>query len=546
MTNFFTYLSNKCKQYTHRMFYIAMNNTSILHYGTLYCSLLALDQFIIKKIGTKEPYIVLISNNILFKSIIFIYCFITGTKLVMISPKFPTSEIFSTILSKRGVNFLLIDNEILLKIKDTEREEGINILQFFKHVETTLKMLEILLEPVDGEGIISLKLLFKKGNRKRLTDKPFVSILSPGTTSQSSIVNVPYRTFGKSVSDLSYFMGLKSGDKVSVIANFELYPMVYTILGLLNGTSFVQLEKDGETISSNELKESISTTNNKPNVFFISTDNFRYIWDGILSNVYSKKFLYYISKYNFLLFIVNYFIRREVRNTFGKQATKVHILNEELGYNILDILKCSKIMFSSSYGFLEQGNFLAFKDPSMLKDKNFMLKPGGSILKDTNVTIENLIFEGMKSEMQIGDICIPESERSPFIPSDDIGFFVPNISAQGDRKYLYVTNRKKRVLSDPLNSLSLLERSMKDTFLIRDCFIREVSSGQYEVFLEPREELLDTIGMTWEEYYNTIQKYLSKFKDTTSINISSFAILNFNGMRNIAGKLQYYIMQNNA
>jgi len=542
--SFMTYLSNKCKQYAHRIFYILMNNTSILHFTTFIGSLSSLDQFITKTLNGKLPFIVLISNNILFKTIVFTYCFMTGNKLVMISPKFPISEVLSTILSRRGVNLLLVDREILLKIKDAEKEEGINILQFFTHVETTLKMLEILLEAKDtasdNDGKV-LRYLTQKSRARKILTTPLVSILSPGTTSVPSITNVPYDTFGKSTLDLSYFMGLKPGDKVSVIANFELFPTIYTILGLLNGTSYVQLEKDDEISSHTELKELLNRSNHKPNVFFISTNNFRNVWDSILSDVYSKKCIYFLSKFSLVSPIVNYFIRKELRNTFGKQTTKIHILNEELGFSIWNVLKCSKIMFSASYGFLEQGNFLAFKDPSMFRNKDFMLKPGGSILKDTKVDIHNLIFEGMKQEMKIGDIYIPENETTTAIRSGDIGFFVPNTPEQGDRKYLYIYDKNFRNDAKVLRSLDLLERTMKDTFLIRDCFIRRVGDN-YEVFIEPREELIDTVGMSWEEYHTAIKKYLEKFKDNTNLHITRFAILKFKGMRNVAGKLQYYAM----
>ena len=539
MKNSFTYLINKCKQYMHRIFYISMNNTNILYFSTLLYSLNTLDRFITKTINREVPYIVLISNNILFKTIVFTYCFITSNKLVMISPKFSISEIINTILSRRSVNLLLIDIDILLKIEEAEREEGINILQFFTHIETTLKMLEILLwekETTDpNEDGKALRHLSLKGRIRRLTSVPTVSILSPGTVSNSAIINTPYKTFGESILNLSYFMGLKPDNKVSVIADFELFPTVHTILGLLNGVSYVQLADDNIISSHNELKELINRLNHKPNVFFISTNNFRNIWDSVLQSIYTNKILFFLSKFNLTKWIVNYFIRREIRNTFGKQTTKIHILNEELGFSIWPILKRSKIMFSSSYGFLEQGNFLAFKDPSMLYNKNFMAKPGGSILKDADVEIHNLIFEGMKSEVQIGEIYVNK------INSGDIGLFIPNISEQGDRKYLYIYGKKYRNDPKVLRSFDLLERTIKDTFLIRDCLIRKTGDN-YEMFIEPREDLLDAIGISWEEYHDTIRKYLIKFKDNTGVQISHFAILKFSGMRNIIGKLRYYIM----
>jgi hypothetical protein len=48
--------------------------------------------------------------------------------------------------------------------------------------------------------------------------------------------------------------------------------------------------------------------------------------------------------------------------------------------------------------------------------------------------------------------------------------------------------------------------------------------------------------MSWEEYYTTLHKYIAKIKANSEIDISHFAILKFGGMRNFAGKLQYYTM----
>ena len=561
MKKIFTHITNKCKQYTNRIFYTCANNNLLLSYTMLFNAMYALDQFIANKLKNDEPYITIVSENILFKSIVFLYCFFTSTKLIMLSPKFSTGEIVNTILSRRGINILFIDKEMLSNIENFEEEEGINITNFFNYIETTIKMLEIILDNKHEQSVSQLTTMIKKGRRKILTN-PFpthISILSPGTTFEPCITNVSYNTLGKSMLALSYFMGLKPGNKVSVIADFEFYPGMYTILGLLNGIQFVLPEKDTSMYSGEELKDMINKTDHKPEVIFISSNNFKKVWDTILLKVYSNKLLFMLSKYLLTKWIVNKILLREILTMFGKQVQKVHILNEELGFFVLDILKKSKIMFTSSYGFLEEGNFLAFKDPEVFKHKNFIYKPGGTLLKD-NENFFNKVFINLEqgfistSKLEVGEICVnvnEDEEDIKYIPSDDLGMLIPNIPNQGDRKFLFVYGKSARHKEDDIYledqaSLDLIERSLKDNWLIRDCFLQRNwennTDPTYNLFVEIREDLLDVRHISWEEIESTVRIMAMELDKNSSTRIDGYAILKFNGMRNIADKLQYYNM----
>jgi hypothetical protein len=177
-------------------------------------------------------------------------------------------------------------------------------------------------------------------------------------------------------------------------------------------------------------------------------------------------------------------------------------------------------MFTSSYGFLEQGNFLAFKDPEVFKHKDFIYKPGGTILKDT--------------------------EEKDYSSSGDIGFLIPNISNQGDRKFLYVYGRSTRHLIKDLPSLDLIERSLKDTWLVRDCLLQRISipgkddEYTYNLYIEIRDSLLDSKMISWQKTQDMIKVFAQDLSRLSLINITHIGILNFDGMRNIADKLRYY------
>ena len=560
MKNIFSYVYNKCKQYTNRIFYTDINNSVTLHYAMFMSILLAFSDLLDSKLKNKEPYIVLISGNFLFKTIVFTYCFLTGTRLVLISPKFQLSEIVNIILSRAGTNVLLLDTHILFKIQEMEEEEYINILGFFEYIDTTAHIMENLLENEKYNKNYSLSKIYNKG-RANYESNPMMSasILSPGTSYESCIVNVPYQLFGKSMLALSYFMGLKPSDKVSVIADFEFHPNIYTILGLITGIHYVSFETEEETQSGEEIANAIKNSNHKPNVILISSNKFKKVWDTVLLNTYSNRIFLLLSKCIVTKWITNMIIRLKVQKIFGKEVKKVHILNEELGFHVLDILKKSKIMFSSSYGFLEQGNFLAFKDPELFGHKDYIYKSGGTLLRNNDMIFKNIFIDEDESykvgkDITLGEICLEEdilnNGMTSILRSEDLGFTIPNVLNQGDRKYLYMYGRKQR---DPVHnkmSLDLLEKSLKDTLLIRDCLVRRRNihvngtevSYSYDVFIELREDLLDITKANWQKVQNSIVALLLDVEDKFSIKIENHAILNFDGIRNVADKIQYYLI----
>lgn len=537
---------NKWRHYMNRIF-LSDTNNNVVWYKQLVLYLLGLDNIFNKKLKVEYPSIVLISDNLLTKIIVFTYTFITNTDLILISPKFTIAYIVNAILFNKKANVLILDKNIENMILQFEKEENIIVLNYFKYVETTMSLIEKMNSIITNENEVHLNRLYKKGINKTLTDSNHiakVSIFTPGTSSEPSVVNVPYQVLFKSMKVMSHFMGLKTGDKISVITDFEFFPNIFTLLGLLNGLFFIQPAEDIQ--SSNDFIDQFKTSYHKPSIIVISSDKFKTIWDGILLKVYGNKILFKLSKIQLLSWIPIFFILKEIKKVFGKNVNKIHILNEELGTWCLDVLRKSKISFTSSYGFIEQGNFLAFKDPILFKHRNFYSKSGGTLLKDSEDIFESVhINENPTISNSVGEITVETNVKNKrmVLLSEDLGTLVDNVQSQGNRKYLHVLSRKNRhlIYSSLTMKLDFIEKSIKDNILIRDCFLIRVENG-YRLYIEPREDLLDTHNIKWDELNLAINLLIKETKDIQTIDIVGYAILNFKGFRNIAGKLQYYLL----
>jgi hypothetical protein len=501
---------------------------------------------VFKRLKLEEPRFAVISDNLFLKVIIFIYSLFTNSRLFLISPKFHISEIIHALLSIRNLNILIADTKIINSIKLYEEDEGIDILSFFKVVLYTNHLSDVLNADIstNKNDVSDFRVIRKLSTFKKLIyEKAYqVSILSPGTTSFPSIVNLLYSTLCKTAFTVGFFTGLKPGQKVSIIADFEEHPALFTILGLITGVTQVQLTEDNEITSAKELKSSISSNSFKINQLFISSTNFKILWNDVISNVYSNKFWYFLSNFKLTKWIVNYVLKRKIENVFNK-IKKVHILNEELGTYPLTILrKSKKIMFTSSYGFLEQGNFLAFKDPILFRHPKYSLLSGGTLLKDTSDHIfTTLIKSYNKDDINVVNEIYSFDQIGRLLSSEDIGKLIENSKEQGDRHFLNVLGRKERNTNYSDITLEEIEKVFKDSILIKDCII--IKKGTvFHMFIEARIDVLDSNGISFALFNNTIRTMLYTFYDKTKIDISNFAIIPFDGIRNIAGKIQYYNM----
>ena len=559
-------IRNRWKQYAKRVF-LSDTSNNLVWYENLVTYLSNLNTVLEKKLKLEEPIVVIVSNDLLVKVVVFMYCFLTNTNLILVSPKFNITAIINAISAKRA-NVLIIDMDIKHNISMYEQEEGVSIFKYFKCVETTAKLLEVITGPIIGTSHINV--LFRKGLHAIETlssenelikniyssdfedrEIPKITILSPGSSTESSFVNVPYKVLCKSMQLMSYFIGLKPEDKISIITDFEFFPNIFTLLGFLNGVQLVQPNVD--ISSAEEFTDEFKKFNVKANVIIIDSYRFKTIWDSLILKVYGNRLMFKLSKYKLLERIPEYVLLQEIQKLFGKE-TKVHILNEELGLYCLNILRRSKVLFTSSYGYLEQGNFLAFKDPTLFKSKKFYSKPGGTILKNSPELFDSVGTEDSNAVFYINgkDYGLLEEElkeitvktmiagRPWTMRSEDLGAEIPNIPSQGKRQFLYIFGRICRypsVMTD--NSLELMEKSVKDTLLIRDCLIIR-DGDELSLVVEQRLSMFDIHRIGEEELKAVIQSLVSSLKRDNNIVINKLVTMELKGMRNIAGKIILY------
>ena len=544
---------NRLKQRKNYLFFTSVNLDKHITYKHLMYYMRNLHILCDDKLPNIPISIVLASNSILLKMITFCYCFLAHVDLTLISMKLPIDAIANSILFAREANILIIDKRLESKLKEYEDEKKVSILENFKVVKAdSILLIDISSFSITSEP--SLNRLLNKGinNVIRKCNQPGkVSILSPGTSKEPSIINVLYETFIKSIHVMSYFMGLKAGDRVAVIAPFEFFPSIFTLLGLLNGVHYLQPEEDIQ--SAEDYIDQFSSSVMKPEIVIISSYHFKLIWDSILLKVYGNKLMFRLSKTKLFNWVVKNAILREISNTFGKTVKKVHILNEELGTWCLDILRHSKIMFTSSYGFLEQGNFLAFKNPELFRHKDYFNKPGGTVLKEApeyfervGINKEDWILTQKDSNQVVGELIVntmsdldPRTFGKRLAKSGDWVVEIKNIESQGDRKYIRILGRKSRNEINVKMSIDMAEKTMKDTILIRDCLL--VKRGDtHHLYVEPRKDVMNIHGIHSTELDGLILFLIKEVNKHAFINITGYALLPFDRMRNAAGKLEYY------
>lgn len=516
----------------------SMSNMRWMNYKSIVKMIDYFDYKINHVCGKEHINIAVVSTDVFLKSIVFLYGLFTQSRIVFISPKFTLNEIIGNLLSTGcNINVLITDMNIIRDIKRLEIEDDIGVLNFIPHILYSQEILDELyvhvsdLPEKDINAYKSLKRLIRKSIDQLIgiKDESYFTFLSPGTDSHPSFINIYSQTLIETALRIRYFFNFKQNTTVSIVANFESYPVLFTILGFITGIKYINVS---ETIYDvEEFKTTLKKNKVNIHTLFISSNEFKKIWDYIMEKVFMRKIYFFFNKFKITRFITNWAIQREISNTFS-YVRNVHILNETLGVFALKHLGRSKIMFSSSYGFMEQGNFLAFKDPILFKHEHYYDKPGGTILKTCS---------GINNAPEIGsnNSLLLQSNDMTIIPGD-ICSFISNINSQGDRPYLLFHDRDIRVLDISDTSISMLEKLLKDDIIIRDCYIVK-NNNSYSFYFEVRENLLDLYGISYESLNNTIRSSLSKLSGKINLSTIGHAIINLNGMRNTAGTIKLYI-----
>lgn len=539
----------KWKGYNKKVF-LSDTGNNYVWYSNLMLLVIRFDAMLTAKLKSREPKIVVVSKNNLCKIIILLYSLLTKTSVTFISPKHRISLILSSMSIRSTYNVLIIDSDVIARLRKVETEEDIGVIGKFAFLETSLLLLDKLSNNIEDHcvsdapnSIISTKLneinkLASKNLEK--VDVPILSVLTPGTTSESGFVNIDFDTIQSNYVAMLMLLEIKEDDTIAIVADFESYPLIYTLMNFIKGTRLIISEKEIE--SAEDYVEEFSKANVKPTTVMISSDKFKLIWDSIMIKVYSNKVYFALSKFMLLNWIPDIIVRKTIRKTFGKRVKRIHILNEELGFYCLGILKRSKISFTSSYGIIEQGNFFAYKNAYDFKNKETIHMPGGRIVNNVSLLNSSKI-KTEKDEKIIGEIVMELANTDndmTKIVTDDLGMLL-NI---GNSKYLYVFGRSSRhFLPYDKYSFDLTERILKDQILTRDCAIQKINSTEYNLIIEPREELLNSKFIGEDEFNQAVQNWASDFEELSGIKISNYAVTRFNTFKNIAGKLEYYLLQ---
>jgi hypothetical protein len=539
----------KWKGYNKKVF-LSDTGNNYVWYSNLMLLVIRLDAMLKAKLKSKEPKIIVVSSDNLCKIIIFLYSLLTKTSTTFISPKHNISLIISSMSIRNSYNVLIIDADVITRLKHVERDEGIGIIGNFAFLETSLLLLEKLSNNIEescvsdrSDNIISTKLneINKLVNRNlEKVNVPILSVLSPGTTSESSFVNLDFDTLQSNYVTLSTLLEIKEDDVIAIVADFESYPTVFGLMNFIKGSRII--------VSNEEIKdaedyiEEFKKTNVKPTMVMISSNKFKLIWDSIMVKVYSNKIYYALSKSILLSWISDIIVRKSLSKVFGKSVTRVHILNEELGFYCLDILKRSKISFTSSYGLIEQGNFFAYKNMHDFKDKETLRMPGGRIVNSVSFINETEIQTESDKKI-IGEVVLELNkpvDSMSHIVTDDLGILLKI----KNKNYLYVFGRASRhFLPYDKYSLDLTERILKDQILIRDCLLQKVNTGEYNLIIEPREELLNSKFIGEDEFNQAVRSWANDFESLSGMKILNYAIVRFDAFKNIANKLEFYLLE---
>jgi len=188
----------------------------------------------------------------------------------------------------------------------------------------------------------------------------------------------------------------------------------------------------------------------------------------------------------------------------------------------------------------------------LFKNKKYYSKPGGTVLKDSDEVFDKVyVEENTFTDCKIGGNYVGEvvvesvlDGKRRIMKSEDLAMEIPNVETQGSRKYLYIIGRKNRYPARIADmNFDLVEKSLKDSLLIRDCFMTKTIDKDhkdcYMLYVEPREEIFDVLNINLEELKSAVELLIKELKDK-SVNVVAYAIMRFDGMRNVAGKLQYY------
>jgi hypothetical protein len=361
-----------------------------------------------------------------------------------------------------------------------------------------------------------------------------VYVLSPGSFDHEKYYFVSYETMIRAMEnyiDMDLRYKPYSLNNIIIIGRWEQLFAFYSIMPILMKPGEIKRLVFCNDGNIEKMYNIFRDHGDSYKQVIISPYDMRKIWDHSLLEVNKRKFVFKLNEYNFFKSIIRYITAVKIEKFFTKKIRDVHIINDDMGTDVLDVLRTSKITFTSSYGTLEVANFIAYKHNALLQESEFGILSGGEL-----PTKHELNFE-IKS--------FPFKEEGNFILRDIDGREVDSndvcavISLPDDKEFLaYFGKNSKLFFNDQSEKMyfDLFRKTFKDSLLIRDVLIYHKDS-KIILLIEPRRWLLDMQHISFNQYTAFIKSFIAEISERFNITVGSYAVISFNAIKNNIGNI---------
>ena len=500
-----------------------------LIYG--YISILSVISTMIKKIVTERfagstPRVLLATENILVSNAFLLYGLLTNTYIVVISSKTMRSyNQISNIINLSGINIVIYDAS-----------------EYWQSFFVTLKHKVALIDSeyllANDKNINFVTLSFGEMLQVKEKDNPIgMSVMSSGSTSDEMLYHLPYDMVYEQMMNFTSFYKERTETTFAIIGKwnqlfgyFALFPLFYAHTG-----SYIKVGHRFYFYSeAQKLRNEISNFTFEFSVIMFSNE-LRKVWDHVLLEINKNKWVFKLNKYGWTKRILSFFTVRKLESFFHKRVKSIHIVNDDLGKDAKDVLKISKIEFTSSYGALETANFIAYKNNLLFTDSKYIMLSGGLLPSSTTNKYKYVLFNEDGGEEGILHLM---SEDKTINTHDQCCYIDEVRYSETEEIFVCFLDKEGRSLSDmPAFSYGEeIRHGMRDSLLIRDIIIYKKDNNIY-LLIEPRRELIDLQLLPYSSFIAFAKEVKEDLNQFLPMPIKAHAVLNFNRFRTESGRI---------
>ena len=505
-----------------------------LLYG--YISILSVISTIVKKIMTERfnnhtPRVLIATENILVSNAFLLYGLLTNTYIVIISSK--------TMRSYKQISNLINVSDINIVIYDAS--------EYWQSFFITLKHKVAL---IDSEYLLSndrnknfVTLSFGALLQVKEEDNPIgMSAMSSGSTSGEMLYHLPYDMVYEQMMNFTSFYKERTETTFAIIGKwnqlfgyFALFPLFYAHLG-----SYIKVGHRFYFYSeAQKLRDEISNFSFDFSIIMFSNE-LRKIWDKVLLETNKNKLVFKLNKYGWVKRIINLFTARRLESFFRKRANSIHIVNDDLGKDVKDVLRISKIVFTSSYGTLETANFIAYKNNLLFTDSKYLNLSGGLLPSSNTNKYKYILYNEKESDEGILHLV---SENKVINTHDQCCFIDEVMYSETNEIFLCFLDKEEHCLSDiPMLSCGEeIRHGIRDSLLIKDIVIYK-KNGNIYLLIEPRKELIDLQLISYLSFIEFAKELKEELNGFLPMPIKAHAVLHFNRFRTESGRLIMHLL----